>query len=85
VILDKAKEIGVKVVEDEILLSDIKSGAITEVFTTATTTEAMPIVKLYSRDEKTKDMFTLHIGNGKPGSITQRIRSIWNKWVNEEL
>jgi D-alanine transaminase len=85
VILDKAKEIGIKAVEDEILLSDIKSGAITEVFTTATTTEAMPIVKLYTRDGKTEDMKTLYIGNGKPGYITQHIRSTWNKWVNEEI
>jgi D-alanine transaminase len=76
VILKHTHEIGVKAIEAEIRLSDIRSGEITELFTTATTTEAMPIVKLNSG---------LIIGNGHPGPITNMIRKLWPKWVQEEV
>jgi D-alanine transaminase len=76
VILKHTHEIGVKAIEAEIRLSDIRSGEITELFTTATTTEAMPIVKLNSG---------LIIGNGHPGPITNMIRKLWPKWVEEEV
>lgn len=75
VILKKADEIGVKAIEAEVRLSDVQSGAITELFTTATTTEAMPIVKLTSG---------VIIGSGRPGPITQRIRQLWQTWVDAE-
>ncbi len=63
VVLDIAKELGIKVIEEEYTVSDLLNAD--EVFLTSTTSEVMPIITI---DQK-------KIGAGSPGQITQQLQA----------
>ena len=75
VILARAGELGIRTREGPIPISAIRPrGAASELFTTATTTEAMPIVEVDCK----------RVGDGKVGPITRALREAWPRWVAED-
>jgi len=78
VILRRAGELGVRAREGRVLLSDLRPGGrATELFTTATTTEIMPIVRL--------DGQAMGSSGGAVGPVARKLREAWPRWVAEDV